>query len=277
MSTYQKSNFNIPIRGNLTAIYTVSAILAVLIIAAFFIGLLYQTNIYPSEELRVSFLPTDIFVFTIGLPMLLGSMFLTLRGRLIGLLLWPGVLIFVLYINLPYIFAIPINAAFILHLTQVTLSLYALIGLLASIDGTAVRNKLAGEIYEHFSGGILVILGLLFLLRALGVLVGALNSQTPITESELALNISDYLIAPTWVICGMLLWKRHVFGYVAGLGLLFQASMLFIGLIISLLLQPLIIASDLPLLDIAIVFVMGLVCFVPFSLFLRGVVSDRNP
>ena len=36
-----------------------------------------------------------------------------------------------------------------------------------------------------------------------------------------------------------MLWRRTELGYVAGLGLLFQASMLFIGLIAFLLLRPL--------------------------------------
>ena len=56
----------------------------------------------------------------------------------------------------------------------------------------------------------------------------------------------------------------------AGLGLLFQASMLFIGLIIFLLLQPILTQAPLALVDIVVVFVMGLICFIPFGLFLRG-------
>jgi len=50
----------------------------------------------------------------------------------------------------------------------------------------------------------------------------------PIAETELALHISDFLITPAWIIGGVLLWRRKEFGYVIGLGLLFQASMLFI-------------------------------------------------
>jgi hypothetical protein len=60
---------------------------------------------------------------------------------------------------------------------------------------------------------------------------------------------------------------------VVGTGLLFQASMLFIGLIAILLLLPLLTAAPFLPLDTIVVFVMGLVCFVPFALFLRGVAS----
>ena len=77
------------------------------------------------------------------------------------------------------------------------------------------------------------------------------------------------------IIGGLLLWRREPLGYVAGAGLLFQASMLFIGLIAVLLLQPLLTAAPFPLTDTIVVFAMGLVCFVPFALFLRGVVSTK--
>ena len=60
----------------------------------------------------------------------------------------------------------------------------------------------------------------------------------------------------------------------AGTGLLFQASMLFIGLIMILLLQPLLTGAAFILTDIVVTFIMGLVCFIPFVLFVRGVVRS---
>jgi hypothetical protein len=61
---------------------------------------------------------------------------------------------------------------------------------------------------------------------------------------------------------------------VAGLGLLFQGSMLFIGLIIFLLLQPLLTSAPFSIVDVIVVLVMGLICFIPFGLFVRGVVAN---
>lgn len=74
----------------------------------------------------------------------------------------------------------------------------------------------------------------------------------------------------------MLLWRREPFGYVTGLGLLFQASMLFVGLIIILILRPVTIGAQFVLSDVLVVLVMGLVCFVPFALFVRGAASKRG-
>ena len=276
MNTNQERNTNLPIRCNPTLIYALSFIVAILMVTASIAGLLYPTVIYPTDELLRSFVSNDVVNLFIGLPILLGSMWLAWRGKLIGLLLWSGALFFVLYNYLVYVFAMPFNVAFLLHLALVTLSVYTLIALVASIDGKVVQQRLTGAVPERLAGGVLAGLGLLFFLRVIGVLVNALISQTPIAETELALHTADFLITPAWVIGGVLLWRRKEFGYVTGLGLLFQASMLFIGLIIFLLLQPFLTTAPFVLVDVVVIFAMGLICFIPFALFVRGVVSSRN-
>ena len=74
-----------------------------------------------------------------------------------------------------------------------------------------------------------------------------------------------------WIAGGVWLWRRQALGYAAGAGLLFQASMLFIGLLVFFLLQPFLTATAFPMQDFGVIFVMGLVCFVPFALFIRGI------
>jgi hypothetical protein len=170
----------------------------------------------------------------------------------------------------------PFNVAFLLHLALVGLSAYALIGLLANIEGKTVQQQLAGFVPERLVGGILAGLGLLFFLRAISLLGNALIVQTPMAETEVALNATDSLTAPAWVLCGILLWRRREFGYVTGLSLLFQASLLFIGLIVFLLIQPILTTAAFSLVDVAVVFVMGLICFVPFALYVRGVVLSTK-
>jgi hypothetical protein len=96
----------------------------------------------------------------------------------------------------------------------------------------------------------------------------------PIPKTELALLVTDFLISPAWVIGGLLLWRRQALGYVSGTGLLFQASMLFIGAIAVLALQPFLVDTPLLLADIIALIVMGAVCFIPFGLFVRGVVKS---
>jgi len=277
MSTNQKDTANLPIKRNLTLIYALSLVIALLMTAASVAGFLYRTVIYPTDELLKAFMPNDVVNLFIGVPILLGSMWLGRRGQLIGLLFWPGALLYVLYNYLAYVFGMPFNAVFLLYLTLVTLSTYTLIGLVASIDDTAIQQRLTGVVPERAAGGVLAGLGILVSLRVIGVMIGALVNQTPIVTTALSALVSDFMINPAWILGGVLLWRREALGYVAGLGLLFQASMLFIGLIFFLLLQPILTAAPFILTDVVVVFIMGLVCFIPFALFVRGVVSKRDP
>jgi hypothetical protein len=52
--------------------------------------------------------------------------------------------------------------------------------------------------------------------------------------------------------------------------------MLFIGLIMLLLLQPALTDAPFVLTDVITVSVMGLICFIPFGLFVRGVFSSEK-
>jgi hypothetical protein len=276
MNASQERNTSLPTRRNLTLIYLLSVIIAILMAAVSITGLLFRAIIYPTDDLLQSFVPTDVVNLLIGLPILLGSMWLARRGKLIGLLLWPGALFFVLYNYVVYVLVMPLNVAFLLHLALLVLSVYTIIGLISSIDGEAVQQRLTGTVPERVAGGILAALGLLFFLRAAGVMVSALASQAPLAETELAPNVADILIAPALILGGVLLWQRRQFGYVTGLGLLFQASMLFIGLIVFLLVQPFLTDAPFVLVDVVVVFFLGLICFIPFALFVRGVVSDHG-
>ena len=268
----------LPTRRSLGQIYALSTLIALLMAAASVSGLLYGDVLYPTDALYQSFVPTDVVNLLVGLPILLGAMALARRGKLVGLLLWPGALLFVLYNYLVYLLAMPLNVAFLLHLALVTASAYTLAGLVASIDGEAVGGRLRGRVPERAAGGILAGLGLLFSLRAAGILASALASQTPVAGTELAALVADFAVAPALVIGGVLLWRRQATGYVAGLGLLFQTSMLFVGLIVLLLLQPLLTAAPFVPVDVLVVLVLGLICFVPLGLFVRGVVAgDRRP
>ena len=267
---------NTYINGRLSLFYVSSIIVAALMAIASIAGLISRGTIYPTEELVQSFVPNDVVNLFIGLPILLGSMWLTRRGKLVGPLFWMGALFFVFYNYIGYIFAVPVTWAYLLYLSLTVLSLYTFISLAISIDGESVGKKLAGAVPEKLSGVVLTGLGLLFMLRVIGVLAGAVVNGTDLSRTELGVNIADFFISPAWIIGGIQLWRRQTFGYVASLGLLFQGSMLFIALIIFLLLQPLLTNAPFAIVDVIVVFVMGLICFIPFGLFVRGVISNNE-
>jgi len=81
MNTSQAHDTGLPIRHNLTPAYVFSALIAVLMAAASIAGLAYRAAVYPADDLVRAFVPNDVVNRFIGLPVLLGSMWLAWRGR----------------------------------------------------------------------------------------------------------------------------------------------------------------------------------------------------
>jgi hypothetical protein len=225
--------------------------------------------------LRHSSVSTDVVNLFIVLPVLLGSMALARRGKLIGLLFWPGALFIITYHYISYAVAMPFPWQFVVYLTLVILSACAIYGLLSVVDSVSIQKQLMGRDPERFSGGVLAGFGALFFVWRGALAVQTLVGAAVLSRPEFATAIADVLLAPAGVIGGVLLWRRQAFGYVTGAGLLFQYSMLYIGLFVFFALQPVVAGVPFPVDDFVAIFIMGLVCFIPFGLFVRGVLSRR--
>jgi hypothetical protein len=250
------------------SVFTVSNVIALLMAVASLAGLLFPSVVYPTEELRRVFLANDLVNLLIGLPILLVSMRLARRGRLIGLLFWPGALFYVTYNYIAYAVAMPWTLPFALFLSLVILSAYAIFLLFSSMDLATVQSQLEGRVAERLCGGVLAGFGTLFFLRGIVQLV-----QGTVNGAEWAVVIADLFTTPFWIIGGLMLWSKRPLGYASGAGLLFQASTLFIGLLVFFILQPFVSSVPFPLADFVVILVMGLICFIPFGIFVRGVMQ----
>jgi hypothetical protein len=234
-------------------------------------GLLFPTVFYPSDELLRSFLANDAANLIIGLPILLVSLWLTRRGSLFGLLSWPGVLLYVVYNYVAYLFGMPFGWTTLASLALVALSAYAIFYLMACIDRKSVQEQLSGAVLVKTGGWFLVVFGVLFVSRAIGML-----AQGSLPASGTGILIADMVLSTLWIACGSLLLRRNPLGYASGLGMLIAASMLFIGLILFLLLQPVLTSAPFALMDVMVVLGMGMICSIPTILFARGVILRRK-
>lgn len=252
--------------------YTVGSalIVAALTAVASTAGLLYPHDFYPTEALRQFALANDVANLVIGVPILLGSIWLDHKGHFVGRLLWPGALMYAFYNYLAYAIAVPLNWVYPAYLLVAALSLYALAAVIGEIPMGYAQQHLAGKVPERLSGAVLLLLGGFVLIRVFFVVFSAQYGAEAIEPTELSVLLADTLLAPAWVIGGILLWRKEPLGYATGLALLFQGSMLFLGLILVLALQPVFTGARLPLVDIIVVAAMGMICFIPFVSFLRG-------
>jgi hypothetical protein len=261
---------DLPIRNHLTLVYALSLVIAILFVAASLGGLLFSTVFYPTDELIQSFLANDLINIIVGLPILAGSMWLSRRGSLAGLLLWPGALLYVLYNYIVYVFGTPFSSFTPMYLSLVILCSYGIISILRIIDWDSVMDRVSGKVPVRAPGLVLAVFGVLFLIRAIGVMMG----KTTIPISEMGLLIADSTLSFPMIGGGVLLIRRKPLGYAGGLGLLFAASALFVGLIMALVLQPVFTDEPFLLIDVIVVSVMGLIFFIPLGIFLRGVKAE---
>lgn len=267
----------LPVTRDLTLAYVLSLLVALLIATAAVGGLLWEEAIYTTEDVLLSFYPVDLFHLVVGLPVLLSSMWLARHGRLAGLLLWPGVLLYVLYSYITNLLGVPFGPLFLPYVLLVTLSACTIIALVASIDGRAVRRKLDGIVPARAAGGLLVGLGALFLITNVNAILTALASRPPyLPEHPTFVLIADFTTAiPLCLAGGFLLWQRQALGYVAGAGLLLLYTLLFLGLVPVLLFPAVYDGSPVAVADVSLMLGFGLLCLWLLARWVRAAPSQK--
>lgn len=232
------------------------------------LGLFAPESTYATEEAILAFVSTDALTLLVALPILLLTMWFASRGSLIGLLCWPGALFYVTYTYIPYLLDAPFSAFFLAYLLLVILSGYTFIGLIANLDTNAIQQRLQGEVPARFGASVLILLGTFFLVN---IVANALNALSDPALMEISLWVADAVLAPLLVIGGVLLWQHQAVGYSVGSGLLLLISVLALGVIPVVIYQD--SAQGLPFdtESFIVLLFMGLLCLIPFLLFLRGI------
>lgn len=262
---------SLPIKRDLSQPYTFSIISAILMTVTSLAGIVFQSLLYASNELRQSFVANDILNLMIGLPFVLGSVWFARRGKWIGLLFLPGALFYIAYNYIAYSIAMIQTWLVLPSLCLVAVSAYAIFLTLSRMDMNFIKTTIQNNVPARFAGGVLIVFGLLFFARSISQVAGLLTGQITLVDPEFGVQTADLLTTPIWVIGGFQLWRKHPLGYAAATGLLFQASMLFVGLLLFFILQPLLFTLPFRLEDFVVILVMGLFFFIPFGLFVRGI------
>jgi hypothetical protein len=276
----------LPIKRDLAVAYRFSLAAAVLLAAVSAGGLaLGRTGLYgpdPTLAARIvtsragivvpGFFARDLFNLGVALPVLLATLWAARRGSLVGLLLWPGALLYVLYTYAQYLVGVPFGPLFLAHVLLVVLSAYATIALLASLDGDDVRRRLAGAVPARSIAGTLVVLALLTVGQdgggALATAPGGGNPTEPLARHIWTADLT--ISVPATFIGGVLLWRRASLGYVVAAGLLFANGLTPIALATILALQPWLTGSAIDGATIVGLLVFAAVAFIPLWFFVRG-------
>jgi hypothetical protein len=203
---------------------------------------LYQ---YETVSVAAQAMAQDVVTLFVGIPLLLVSMLLFKNGSLRGKLLLSGTLAYFLYTYASFAFGAAYNILFLVYVSLFSLSLFAFIFTLMTIDIPTLP--------EHFSSGLprrtmavfLFIVGGFLLLAWLGRIVPALLANQPPLGLEsyttLIIQALDLgVVMPTAFLSGVLLWKKSAWGYllssvilIKGVTLALAVSAMAVNMILS--------------------------------------------
>jgi hypothetical protein len=267
------------VKYDLKLAYLVSIAIAVLMTVVSVAALMNVDRVYPGVDMKLLplFVGQDALNLIVGLPVLLGSMWLARRGALVGLLLWPGALFYVLYDYGYYVLGAPFNAFFLLYIALMTLSAYAMIGVVVSIDAAVVRARVADGVPARLIGGFLAGLALLFTALWSGITASALASGIQLDMVPRVVTIMDLTIQlPALFVGGILLIRRHALGYVVAAGLLLQAAAYLIGLSAITVLTEVLTQTSIDPVAVLPGTVIGAIGLVFLGLFVRACVERKG-
>lgn len=227
-------------KSGLRAAFWFSGVIAALMVVASAVGLfvdeLYRDGQWAREALRGG----DLTTIVVAAPVLLGSMLVARRGSRAAQAVWLGALTYSVYNYAYYVFGSAFNDIFVLHIALFSLSIAALVLMVANIDIDAIASRFRGVKGARLIGGFLatvgVVLGGLWLFLAIRFAVtGELMADLPADGIHLVFAIDTSLLVPALVLAGVLLWRRTAPGFVFGtamavMGLMYQVNLMMAGL-----------------------------------------------
>ncbi|MFN2143883.1 MAG: hypothetical protein ACK2T7_00950 [Anaerolineales bacterium] len=256
----------LPLKASLQPILTLGLLVMALMASLSVIGLALADRLYPTEEFIQSFMTNDLVNLLLGVPVLAAALWLAGRGKPNGLFLLPGSMLYVVYNSLAYVFGRPFDLYSGGHLALILICVFAAYFTFSRMDHAAIQAELGDKIPVKLSGWVLAGFGLLFFFRAVAVFAGSETVAVP----EVGVLVADMVLSVLLVAGGVMLLRRKAVGVAAGLGLLYAASMLFVGLIVLMAVQAVLNHTALLVVDMLVVLVMGTVCFVPFARYLKS-------
>lgn len=169
----------------------------------------------------------DIVTLVVGLPLLLVSLVLFQKNLLRGKLLLSGTLAYFLYTYTSYVFGSTYNILFLVYVALFSLSLFALILTLMTIEVTTLPLHFSNKLPRKTISVFLFLLASFLLVAWTGMIIPPLfANRVPeglANSSTLFIQAMDLgLVVPLGFLAGVLLLKRNCWGYLLSSVFLFK-------------------------------------------------------
>jgi hypothetical protein len=176
-------------------------------------GLYYWDTSSSAAQMQAN----DLVTLTLGLPLLTLSFWLTLRGSLRGRLLMTGTLGFILYTYLTMCVGAAYNKFFLIYVALFGASLFAFGLSLMSFDLKTLPSRFSAKLPRVWIAGLLFFVAAFLSLAWLGRIAATLTpNAVPALENTTSMFIQAMdlgIVAPLCILSGILLLRRHGWGY----------------------------------------------------------------
>lgn len=160
----------------------------------------------------------DIVTLAIGIPLLILSLSMSLKGSLKGRLLLTGTLGYFLYTYISYVFLWMYNPMFIVYVMLMSASFFAFILSMMSVDINSLSTGFNKELPVKFLGGFQIFFAVALCILWMGKIIPTItNGTVPLGLEHYTTLVIQGLdlgfIVPIALLSGVLLIKRKPFGY----------------------------------------------------------------
>lgn len=181
---------------------------------------IHGKGLYKDDSVAVASqgIAQDVITLILGIPLLLISLFQSLKGSLKGKLLLAGTLGYFLYTYISYVFLWMYNPMFIVYVVLMSASFFAFILSMMSIDISNLSNSFSKKLPVKFLGGFQIFFAMALFLLWIGKIAPTIvDGAIPVgLEHYTTLVIQGMdlgFIVPIAFLSGVLLIKRKPYGY----------------------------------------------------------------
>ena len=176
-------------------------------------GLYYWDTLSSAAQMQAN----DLVTLVLGLPLLVISFWLALRGSLRGKLLLSGTLGFILYTYITMCFGATYNQFFLVYVAIFSLSLFAFILSMMSFDLKTLPARFSEKLPRGWIAGLLFFAAAFLSLAWLGRIAATFAPHAvPALENttSMFIQVMDLgVIVPFCILAGVLLLRRRSWGY----------------------------------------------------------------
>lgn len=248
---------------------------ALLFAANSIVNLVARNAIYPTKALLQALLPNDAINLFLGVPLLIISAISVRNHRRTGFSLLAAAQLFVLYNEIAYIASIRNTFSLAMHVAIALLAAVAFVLLLTQLRNPAMLFQDAIVRRVGAYGVILVLMGLLFVVRAILGVIQQTSAGQEIT-AEFGVHLADLVLCSVWIVGGALLLSKSRVGQMMGLISYLNGAILFLALLAFFVVQSAIFQTEFAAMDFLVILAMSLIVWIPSVLLFRRVLAaDR--